>query len=285
MNIKRKILNNLPDSIYLKLKWFLVFHKRLDLKNPRTFNEKIQWLKLYDRNPEYTNLVDKYLVRNYISQIIGDEYLIPLIGVWNNVSEIDFETLPNKFVLKSNHDSGSIRICRDKSKFDFVEAEVFFEKKLKSNFYYTGREWPYKNVKPKIIAEKLLEIESMDDVPDYKFMCFDGNVEYCFTCTDRFSEDGLKVTFFDKNWNKQMFERHYPMSKNEITPPKNLSKMILLAEKLSKGIPFVRVDFYEINDKIYFGELTFYPGGGYEKFDPEYYDELIGSKICLKNKR
>lgn len=272
----------LSDKTYLELLYRANFGKKINLDSPITFSEKLQWLKLNDRNPIYTELVDKYLVRGFVSKKIGDEYLIPILGVWDNTLDIDIRKLPDKFVIKCNHDSGSVRICKNKNSFDFEEVMNFFDKKLKQNYYFKGREWPYKNVKPKIIVEELLESEMNEEISDYKFMCFNGKVECCFTCTERFSHDGLKVTFFDRDWNVLPFERHYPKSKIKIKAPVNLIQMILLAEELSEGIPFVRVDFYEVNKKIYFGELTFYPGGGFQKFNPEIYDEILGNKLNIK---
>lgn len=277
-------LNWMPDETYLKLRYYAIFEKKLDIRNPQTFNEKLQWLKLYDRSTSYTNLVDKYEVRKYISKTIGEEYLIPLIGVWDNFDDIDFSILPNEFVLKCTHDSGGVVICTDKSKFDIEEAKRKINKCLRRNFYYSGREFPYKNIKPKIICEKYLTEDSGTELKDYKFLCFNGKVKTLFVCSNRNSKNGLKIDFYDTDWKLMPFERHYPSSGIKIDKPKNYDKMIELSEKLSKDISFLRVDFYEVNSKLYFGELTFYPGSGFEEFTPESYDLLLGSWIKLNNK-
>lgn len=285
----RHLLDWMPDSMYLKLRYRSRIKKRLNLKNPKTFNEKIQWLKLHDRNPEYIKLVDKYAVKEYVASIIGEQYIIPTLGVWDTFGEIDFDTLPNKFVLKCTHDSGGVVICEDKSTFDVDNAREKLEKSLKKNYYKLGREWPYKGVKPCIIAEKYLDINedecssNIKDITDYKLMCFNGKVRCTFTCTERHESSGLKVTFFDNDWNKMPFERHYPSSDKLIKPPKQFKEMIKLAEKLSEKIPFVRIDFYEHGNKIYFGEMTFYPGSGMEEFTPEEWDYKLGEMIQLTN--
>lgn len=280
-SIKFILYHLIPDKIFLKIFFRKKLGYSLNLKNPKSFNEKLQWLKLNDRKILYTQLVDKYEVRKYIKNLIGDKYLIPILGIWNRFEDIDFNVLPNKFVLKCTHDSGSVIICKDKSTFDILEANIFFNKKLKENFYFRGKEWPYKNVKPRIIAENYMSDEENNDLKDYKFMCFNGIVKCCFVCSERF-ENNLKVTFFDNDWNVMPFERHYPKSNKSILKPKNFKKMIELAEKLSKNIPFVRVDFYEINNDIYFGELTFYPGCGFEEFKPIEWDYKLGEWIDLQ---
>jgi len=276
-----KFFRIIPDDIFLKLKYKLSMGKKINLDNPQTFNEKLQWLKLYDRNPLYTKLVDKYEVRKYIAQTIGEEYLIPLIGVWDRFEDIDFSQLPNQFVLKCTHDSGGIVICTDKSRIDINAAKKKINKCLKRNYYYYCREWPYKNIKPRIICEKYMADESGTELKDYKLMCFNGKVKCSFVCLNRYSSTGLNVDFYDMNWKPMPFERHYPSSGTEISKPKNFDKMVEFAEILSKNIPFVRVDFYETNEKLYFGELTFYPGSGFEEFTPESYDYLLGSWLEL----
>lgn len=273
--------DKVPDEEFLKRKFKLVMGKELDLENPKTFNEKLQWLKLYDRKPEYTMMADKYAVRKYISEKLGEEYLIPLLGVWDNPDDIDFDKLPDKFVLKCNHNSGlGMCICKDKSTLDIKKVKKNLKRGLNQNYYLTGREWPYKNIKRKVIAEKYISCDA-DELTDYKLMCFNGSVECIFTCTERFSPNGLKVTFFDKSWNKLDFERHYPSSNTLIKKPKNLNLMIEFAEKLSHDIPFMRVDFYNIDGKIYFGEMTFFPGSGFEEFTPEKVDLQLGKLIKI----
>lgn len=258
---------------------------KLNLENPQSFNEKLQWLKLYDRNPRYTKLVDKYEVKKIVADCIGAQYVIPTIAVWNKTSNIDFESLPQQFVLKATHDSGSTIVCKDKDNFNKREAVKKLKCALKNNFYYAGREWPYKNVKPRIIAEKFIGNPKDDDLIDYKLMCFNGRVMCSFVCSDRYFGSGLKVTFYNNDWEKMPFERHYPSSEKEIYKPNNFKKMMELAEQLSIGIPFVRIDFYEVNGIIYFGEYTFYPGGGTEEFTPLEWDYKLGSWIRLPEKK
>ena len=270
----------LPDKVYLKWKFRLIMGYKLNLRNPQTFNEKLQWLKLYDRNPEYTKMVDKYEVRKYIKEKIGEEYLIPILGVCERFDDIDFDNLPNKFVIKCNHDSGGLVICKDKSKLDIESARRKINSSLKRNYYYSGREWPYKNVKPKILIEKYMEDKVNKELIDYKIMCFNGKPKFSFTCTERY-KGGLKVTFFDLNWEKMTFTRHYPSSDIKINKPINYDKMLDFSKKLSENIPFVRVDWYEINGKLYFGELTFYPGCGFEEFEHKEWDLKIGKYIDL----
>jgi len=270
----------LPDKLYLKWKFKLMMGYKLNLDTPQTFNEKLQWLKLYDRNPDYTKMVDKYEVRKYIKEKIGEEYLIPLIGVYDKFDDIDFDKLPNQFVIKCTHDSGGLVICKDKNNLHVKAAKKKINKFMKRNYYKVHREWPYKNVKPRIIIEKYMEDTKAKELVDYKFMCFDGEPKLSFTCSERYN-NGLKVTFFDLDWNKLPFERHYPSSNKKIIKPINYDLMLKFSKILSDDIPFVRVDWYEINGKLYFGELTFYPGSGYEEFTPSKYDKIIGDFIKL----
>lgn len=273
----------LPDKLYLNLLFHHRFGKWIDWKNPKGFNEKLQWLKVYDRKPEYTTMVDKVAVKDYVAKIIGEEYIIPTIGVWENPDDIDFDALPDQFVLKCNHNSGiGLCICKDKSKLDINAVKSELRRGLKQDFYLTGREWPYKNVPRKILAEKYMEDEkSNDGLNDYKLLCFNGQVTCSFVCSERYGEEGLKVTFYDKDWKRLPFERHYPSAKNDINMPAQYHKMVALAERLSQSIPFVRTDFYEINGNLYFGEMTFYPGSGLEEFSPEVWDEKLGKLIQL----
>ncbi len=281
--MKYDIKKVIPDSIYLKICYYQVFGKRLNLKKPKTFNEKIQWLKLYDRKPIYTTMVDKHEAKQYVASVIGDKYIIPTLGVWDQFREIDFSALPDQFVLKCTHDSGGLVICLDKTKFDIEEARKKINISLKRNYYYSSREWPYKNVTRRIIAEKYITDSESVDLKDYKLMCFNGKVKCTFVCSNR--TDSLRVTFFDNDWRRMPFERHYPVSREMIKKPDNFDKMVELAEILSHNIPFVRVDFYEIKGKIYFGELTFYPGSGFEEFTPDEWDEILGDWIVLPKKK
>lgn len=258
------------------------FHRFPDLKNPQTFNEKLQWLKLYDRRPEYTKMVDKYAVKRYIADIIGEEYLIPTLGVWNAFDDIDFDKLPNQFVLKCTHDSHSIIICKDKSNFDIRAARVKIEKALKRNFYYYGREWPYKNVPARIIAEKYMKDAHSEDLRDYKFFCFNGEVKFLYLSEGLDNPETGKISYVSLNWEPLSFCRddYKPFSRLP-DKPQNLDQMIKFAAMLSKGIPHIRVDFYEINNQIYFGELTLYSGSGLTMFNPPSADLEIGKLLKL----
>ena len=281
--LRQQIIRNItPDKWYLYFKYYTITGKELKIKNPLTFNEKIQWLKLYNFNPEYTKMVDKYEVRRYVSEKIGEEYLVPFIGgPWNSFEEINFENLPSQFVLKCTHDSGGLVICTDKSKFDKDDAKEKINNSLKRNYYWFGREKPYKDVKPMIIAEKFLVDEEGLELKDYKIMVFNGKAKLSFVCSERFTGEKLKVTFFDLEWNKMPFERRYPKSSILINKPQNYELMIELAEILADEIPFVRVDFYEVKGHVYFGEMTFYPGGGMENFNPEEWDTTLGEWLEL----
>ena len=280
---RKGILNWVPDDIYLRGCFRAMMGYPLDLKNPLTFNEKIQWLKLHDRKPEYTQMVDKYAVRDYIAKTIGEEYLIPLLGVWDTFDEIDFDQLPDQFVLKCNHDSGTVVICKDKKTFDVDAARKKINARINYNYYNLWREWPYKNVKPKIIAEKFMSQAGSRDLVDYKILCFNGKAKCEFTCTNRRADTGLNVTFFDLDWHRLPFERHYHVDPNKIDKPGQLSKMISLSEKLAIALDtiFVRIDYYEINNQLYFGEFTLYPGSGFEEFTPFDWDKKMGEWIEL----
>ena len=266
----------LSDEQYLKFFYKLNLGKKLNLINPATFNEKIQWLKLHDRNDNYTQMVDKILVKDFVSKRIGDEYIVKTLGLWDDFDEIDFDKLPQKFVLKCTHNSGGVVICKDKSKLNYLETKRKIKKSLKRNYYKNGREWPYKNVKPRIIAEEYIG----ENVIDYKFLCYNGVVKNMFTCSDR-ETGNLCVDFFDLEWNHLPFERYYPNSKKEIKKPVNFEKMLQFSEVLAQGTKLARVDFYEIEGKLYFGEITVYPGSGFEKFTPEEWDYKFGDMIEL----
>lgn len=278
--IYKPILKNLNDETYLRLTYRVFVGKRLHLNNPKGFNEKLQWLKIHDRNPLYPSMVDKYLVRDYIKSVIGEDYLVPIVGVWNTFDDIDISSLPDQFVLKCTHDSGSAIVCKDKSSFDWEAARKKITRCLNRDMFYWGREWPYKGLTPRIICEHYLD-DGNDDLDDYKFMCFNGEPKMVFTCTERRSEEGLKVTFFDMDWNKLPFYRHYPASSKLIKKPSRFDEMVRLAKVLSKDMPFVRIDFYEVKGKVYFGEITFYPGCGFEEFHPDEWDYKIGEMIKL----
>lgn len=273
-----------PDELYLKMLFPLRTGYKLNLKNPQTFNEKLQWLKLNNRKPEMVKMVDKVDAKKYVANIIGDEYVIPTLGVYTSVDEIDFESLPNQFVLKCTHDSGGIVICNDKSKLDIEAAKDKLRRGLKVNYYYQNREWPYKQVKPRIIAEQYMVDESGFELKDYKFFCFDGEVKLLFIASDRGSKtEETKFDFFDIGFNHLPFLNGHPNSIKKINKPENFDKMIELAGKLSVGHPHIRVDFYNVNGKIYFGELTFYHWSGMTPFKPIEWDYKLGKLINLPN--
>jgi len=271
----------LPDKLFLNILYYKYFGKEICFNNPKTFNEKIQWLKLYDRKDIYTTMVDKNAVKKYVADIIGEQYIIPTIGVYEKFDDIDFDKLPNQFVMKCTHDSGGVAICEDKMKFDIKKAKKKICKSLKRNYYYEGREWPYKNVKPRIIIENYMRNEKCSELIDYKFFCFNGTPEFILTCSERFSSDNMCETFFDTNWNLMNIREGGHRIDEKIPKPKNLSLMLDYAKKLAADIPFVRIDFYEINNNVYFGEITFFPAGGYEKFEPEEWDYKFGELIDL----
>ena len=279
------LYNKCSDKYFLEKMYYSQMGKRLNLNSPKTFSEKIQWLKLYDRRPEYTMMVDKFAVKEYVSDKIGKEYVIPTLGVWDSFEQIDFETLPNQFVLKCTHDSGGVVICKNKLRFNFDGAKDIINKSLKNNYYIGNREWPYKNVKPRIIAEKYMEDKSNTDLKDYKFYCFDGTPKYCQVISDRFKDE--RMDFFDMDWKLQNFNRvdldgsEFKHSEIEIKKPTNLDLMIEFSAILSKGIAFSRIDFYEVNDKLYFGEITFYPASGYSDFKPDEWNDYLGDLIVL----
>nr|MBQ5604518.1 glycosyl transferase [Bacteroidales bacterium] len=273
------------DETYLKLRWYFLMGYRLPINNPQTFNEKLQWLKLYDRKDIYTTMVDKYEVKEYVSKIIGNEYIIPTIGVWDTVDEIDFDALPNQFVLKCTHDSGGLVICEDKGKLDIKKAKAKLRECLKFEYFWYGREWPYKNVKPRIIAEQYMVDESGYELKDYKFFCFNGCVKALFVATDRGKiNEETKFDFFDENFNHLPFTNGHPNSTKCVMKPQSFDKMKELAALLSKNIPHLRVDFYDINGKVYFGELTFSHWSGMVPFEPEEWDYTFGSWIHLPGK-
>lgn len=284
-NFSRSSFSHLiPDKKYIGFIYKNSIGKKLNLHDPQTFNEKLQWLKLYDRNPNYCGYVDKCEVKNYIANILGVEYVVPTIGVWDRFENIDFDKLPAQFVLKCTHDSGSTIICHDKKTFDFKSAKKKLTKKIRSNLFWHGREWPYKNVRPRIIAEQYMEDTKTSELRDYKFFCFNGEVK-CFKVDfDRFVSH--RANYYDTNGKLLRFGEKVcpPDFKREIEMPINLDLMLELAKKLSNGIPFVRVDFYEVNGKVYFGELTFYPASGFGPFIPEEWDFTLGSWISLPDK-
>lgn len=278
---------NMPDEDFLKKAYKANMGQVLDLDNPQTFNEKLQWLKLYNRKSEYTMMVDKYKVREYIKKQLGEEYLIPLLGVWDDPKEIDFDALPNQFVLKCNHNSGlGMYICKDKSKLDVKKVRRELKKGLKQDYYLPFREWPYKNVPRKIICEKYMidetemELKEEDrELADYKFFCFNGVPKFMYISHD--NAINATTDFFDMDFKRLNMRMKDPNSDIIPSKPVEFDALKSIAEKLSFGIPFVRVDMYVINGQIYFGELTFFHNAGFTKIYPEEWEKILGDWIDI----
>lgn len=276
------MMSFLPDGIVVPIQFRLTMHKRLNLRNPQTMNEKLQWLKLNDHDPMHVRLVDKYRVRKYVKKKIPELKLIPLLGKWDRYEEIDFDSLPNQFVIKCNHDSGSVKVIRDRSTINHDEFRAFFADRLKNNPYTYGREWPYKHVKPCIIVERLMTEENGNLPVDYKFFCFNGKVDTVMICTGRGTPD-QRFYFFDKQWKLQKYNRSAQDLPNDfqIDKPEGIDVLFELAAKLSEGEAFVRIDFYLINRVPYFGEFTFYPASGFDNNILPWADKHLGSLINL----
>ena len=279
----------LPDKTYLQLLYRFKMGHRLDLNHPKTFTEKIQWLKLYNRRPEYTLMVDKYVVKKYVADIIGEKYIIPTLGVWDKPEDIDWDALPNEFVLKTTHGGGSggVVICKDKKTFDRNKAILTLRDSMNGDIYRSLREWPYKDVKKRVLAEKYMAPKDMVnnpiyDLSDYKFFCFNGEPKYCQVIRDRHSKES--IDFYDMNWRHQEFVGLNPIASNGINPvprPLLLDDMICICHKLSENMKFVRIDMYVIDNRIYFGEITFYPASGMGLFNPDKWNEELGNLISL----
>ena len=279
----------LPDKTYLQLLYRFKMGHRLDLNHPKTFTEKIQWLKLYNRRPEYTLMVDKYAVKKYVADIIGEKYIIPTLGVWNKPEDIDWDALPNEFVLKTTHGGGSggVIICKDKKTFDRNKAILTLRENMNSDIYRSLREWPYKDVKRRVLAEKYMVPKDMVnnpiyDLSDYKFFCFNGEPKYCQVIRNRHSKES--IDFYDMNWRHQEFVGLNPIASNGINPvprPLLLDDMICICHKLSENMKFVRIDMYVIDNRTYFGEITFYPASGIGLFNPEKWNTELGNLISL----
>lgn len=280
---KSRFLRHCSDKVALKIKYKAVFGRKLNLKNPQTFNEKLQWLKLYNRKPEYTTMVDKYAAKKYVANIIGEEYIIPTLGVWEKFDDINFDDLPNQFVLKTTHGSGDIVICKDKQTFDAQAAKKKLTKALKTNYYKISREWPYKNVPRRIIAEQYME-DGDGGLKDYKVYCFNGVAKALMIASDRFSGDQTKFDYFDRDFNWLTLEWGNPRSQIPPEKPLLFDKIIELAEFLSKSLYHARVDFYIIGERIYFGEITFFDGGGFSPFNSDDWDCRLGEWLQLPQK-
>lgn len=283
LNIFVKFPWLLSDRSFLIYQFKVRMNKKLDLENPKTFSEKLQWLKLYNRRPEYTAMVDKADAKNIVSSIIGKKYTIPTIGIWDRFEDIDFDNLPNQFVLKTTHGSGGVIVCKNKNVLDMKSVRKELVYSLKHNYFPYGREYPYKKIKPRLIAEQFMVDESEIELKDYKFFCFDGEPKALFIASDR-QEHNTSFDFFDLKFTHLPFTNGYKNSSNQLQKPQNLEQMIDVAKRLSKGIPHVRIDLYNINGEIYFGEFTFFHWGGTMPFVPENWDDKFGSWINLPSK-
>lgn len=274
--------DHVNDQTFLEKAFQSKLEKELDWNVPTTFNEKLQYFKLYDRRPEYTRMVDKYRVREYITEKLGAQYLIPLIGVWDDPEKIDFSTLPEQFVLKCNHNSGlGMCICKDKSKLNIRKVKAGLRKGLRQNYYLTGREWPYKNVPRRIIAEQFMQSDA-GGLTDYKIHCFNGEPKLILVCKDRFAPTGLTEDFYTPQWEHLDLRRPtHPNATEPMAKPDELDQLLEFSRILSKDIPFLRVDFYIVEGHVYFSELTFFPASGFEKFEPEEWDQTLGDWLKL----
>lgn len=282
-----RICSIIPDDIYIKMIYRFRVRKKLNLDNPQTYNEKLNWLKLYNQKAEYTRMVDKYAVKEYVAQVIGEQYVIPTLGVWDKFEDIDFCKLPNRFVLKCTHDSSGIIICRDKFKLDLKKTKNKIKTSLKRDYFLGSREWPYKNVPRRIIVEEYMEeIEDCNKEDDkkmldvYKIFCFSGKPEL-FQVVQNDKTDFESIDYFDTSWNKLDLRQNFPNSDVTLSKPEKIDEMIDVAKKLSQGIPFVRIDLYQINKRVYFSEMTFFSDAGFAKFEPEEWDYKLGQMINL----
>lgn len=274
------LLNFIPDPVYLRLVFRAELGYPLDLKDPVTYNEKLQWIKLYDRNPDYTIYADKYLVREYIKNKIGEKYLIPLVGVYDTVDDIDWEMLPNRFVLKCTHGSGCNIICRNKAQLNIDEAKKKLKKWMRKSWYWFGREWAYKNIKPRIICEEFLETPDGNTPTDYKFMCFNGQPKLIQVHQDRYGHH--TKDFYDMDWNKtNISSGGVPNSSKSVPKPSSYAEMLEISKQLSAGMPYARIDLYDQDGRVFFGEITMYPTSGFAPFNSYEVDKTLGSWIQL----
>lgn len=278
------IMRRMDDRTYLKFIYRGLTGNTLHLDPPVTLNEKLQWLKLYDRRPEYATMVDKHLVKDYVANIIGQEHIVKTLGVWDSFDQIDFDALPEQFVLKCTHDSGGLAICKDKAHFDKEKARKKIEACMAQEYFFRAREWPYKFVEKKIIAEEYLSDGENADLPDYKIHCFGGEPKLILVCRDRYSR--MTEDFFSEKWEHLPMKRpNHPAASQPIPAPECLEEMLELARVLAKDIPFVRVDFYQVGNRVYFGELTFYPTSGFGQFEPDDWDARLGAWLLLPEKK
>ena len=270
----------LPDELYIQLNYFAHFRKFADLKHPKTYNEKLNWLKLHDRNPLYTEIVDKYTAKSYVDKKIGGGYCIPTLGIYESFDEIDFGILPDQFVLKCTHDSEGIVIVKNKGSMDKEALRNKLSAALRKNFYWIGREWPYKNIKPRIIAEPFLVDSKSGELRDYKFFCFNGEPKAMFIASDRATD--VRFDYYDLGFNHLNIRQKYKNATISIEKPEKYDEMIEISKSLSSGFPHVRVDLYEVNGKVYFGELTFYHFSGFMPFQPDKWDRVFGSWLNIE---
>lgn len=286
-NVFRRVPQLIPDKLFLQVKYRAQMGRWLELSNPRTFTEKINWLKLYNRKNEYTEMVDKYAVKKYVALRIGGEHIIPTLGIWDKPEQIEWDSLPDQFVLKTTHGGGSngVVVCTDKLHFNKDAAIQKLNRSLASDIYMYFREWPYKNVPRRIIAETYMKDDNApagSDLSDYKFFCFNGEPKFCQVIRDRHSKE--TIDFYDMGWTHQAFVGLNPVARNGLTPvvrPAKLELMKDICKKLAKDIPFVRVDLYVINESVYFGELTFYPASGFGVFTPSEWDAKLGELLKI----
>lgn len=276
---------HVPADEFLKKTYRIKLGRELDLENPVRYTEKLQWLKLYDHRPEYTLMVDKYGVKKYVAERIGEEYVIPLLGVWDSADEIDFSRLPDRFVLKTTHDSGAIIICKDKKNFDIRAAKKKLNHFMKRRYYDCNREWPYKNVRPRIIAETYMEDSTYKELRDYKFFTFGGEPKVLYIAQGRGKGEPTVADFFDMDFNHLPFTIDHDMADIPPSKPQCFEEMKRLAAILSEGTPQLRVDFYEVDGRVYFGEMTFFHCSGMEAFHPDIWDQTFGDWVTLPPKR
>lgn len=278
------LYNHLSDEAYTIRQYKLRTGRTLDLTSPETFNEKLQWLKLYDRKPVYTTMVDKYAVKDFLARRIGKEHIVPLLGVWERFDEIPFDALPDQFVLKTTHGSSGMAVCRDKSRFDRAAMKAKFDKALKRNYYLHCREWPYKDVKPRIIAERYMQDGDTENLNVYRVFNFSG-VPTIVQTVQNDKQPNKTIDFFDTAWNLLDLRQNYPNSARPLARPKTLDTMLRLSALCSEGFPFLRTDWYEVNGEVYFSEFTFYTSAGYQPFHPDDWNLKLGSLINLPSRK
>lgn len=282
--LKEKLKSFIPDRLYLKYEYWHIMKRRLNLKNPRYYTEKLQWLKLYDRNIIYTKLVDKYLVKEYIENIVGEKYVIPTLAIWNNIEEIDINSLPEKFVIKCTHDSGGVIVVTSKDELNESVIKNIIGEHLKYNYYYNAREWPYKNVKPRILIEQYLDesgSKALGILNDYKFFCFNGKIDSIMVCLERNRRKHPIYVFYSVKWERLYYQKDEPVLEAEVDIPINFNEMIEIVQKLCFGFKCIRVDLYNVNGKVYFGEYTFFNQAGFDLDITEETDMYWGSLINL----